>query len=499
MQVELIFRLLGLVVCSLCRLCACAATARWVEALPHTTVAEAVLDTALEVADLTTEELEYADSTSLKALAAALDAPWLEGLRLHGDTARRVYAKRPLSAESVRIMRLATRSLELEEAEILLADVEPCLARHDSRGVVALLDWLGVSSRGEPRPVFVRLLHGLLQTARLPSTASSHAGDVAVIGESPGAKGIDSPAPGAVATGEPGSGESAVPGATTTATSYIRRRMCPAHHSRASVEAVEFLLRRSPEAREHPLSRVLRHSARGRKYNVFVCNAATVLRHRRLAAEEAGKDTGALRELQEVLGNADSTAARARVGGSSSPIAQTPPSVVPPLVMSTPTSPTPGPGSSSREGATTPGVFAAPPPRPPANPPPPRRSPRRAPQAGHQQRQLAPTVHGGTSASCRPAEPQQRETHHGVASRLERAGDDEHAGAVPPALHPSSPPPRTLCQALAARAARGLPPLGASPALGARVSPQRTEDLRLRGCSTVRWAGAAALPAIRAQ
>jgi len=237
------------------------------------------------------------------------------------------------------------------------------------------------------------------------------------------------------------------------------------------------LLRRSPEAREHPLPRVLRRSARGRKYTVFVCTAATVLRHRRLAAEEAGEDAAVLRELQEVLGNADAT---------SSPASQTPPSGVPPLVMPpavVPTSPTPGPGSSGREGAVSPGSFAAPPPRPPANPPPPRRSPRRAPQARHWP--------GAASTACRPADAQQREAHRGAAARPERAGDCEHTAAA-------SSPPRTLCQALVARAARGLPPLGMSPALGA-TSPQRMEELRLRGCSTVRWAGAAALPAIRAQ
>jgi len=207
------------------------------------------------------------------------------------------------------------------------------------------------------------------------------------------------------------------------------------------------LLRRSPEARDHPLPRALRHSARGSKYSVFVCNAATCLQHRRLAAEEAGEDVALLNQLQEIFTR------------SSAASPSTPPSSVPALAVPPPGSPVNG--------------RVSPPPRPPQNPPPPRKSPRHPNRAAH----LRQSPGGGTARG-------EREPNRHCESPV--------------------PTPRALCQALAARAARGLPPLGGSPRLGGGG------ELHLQGCGAARYAGypnrhgapavaGSGLPTIRAQ
>lgn len=442
----------------------------------------------------------------LEALEEALTAPWLQGLRLQGDTARRIYARRPLTADSVRVVKLATRGLEPLEAEALLADVEPCLARHDSCGVVALLEWIG---KGEPRPLYIRLLHGLVQTAPLTlgrySPCASPSPDIASWRAS-------SPLSNAVGTVV--DCRSVTPAGSTGAT--VHHKVLPQRHSRASVEAVEFLLsacprlarstlpleqlglratsstdpgnlaatspeaspssaaaqgrllplqtlclrcdtpdphtaliarallRRSPEARDLPLPRALRRNARGHNYNLFVCNALTCLRQKRLAAEEAGEDGALLKEMHEIF------LASLPTGSPSQP---SPPAEAP-ASLGYPNSH--GHAGNGRE------LGATPPPRAPRNPPPPGRgSPRRANHVNHL-RHTVP-LHGGAHSA-----------------RGERDAG-RHCES------PTMPPPRALCQVLALRAARGLPPLGGTPRLGT--------NLDIQGCR----AGGRHLPAIRAQ
>jgi hypothetical protein len=488
-----------------------AAAALWAFMLPRDDVTAVALDTALEVKELPADALSGpgAELLDLEAMSKALKAPWLQGLRLQGDTARRVYARRPLTADSVRVVRLATQGLEPQEAEALLADVEPCMARHDSRGVVALLDWFG---SGEPRPIFARLLHSLLQTASsCPSSPrASPSPDIA------NGRATASP------TSSSRNTRSATPGLFA---GFAHNKFLPRRHSRASVEAVEFLLsacprlarttipldqlglsafangtaatengigngttgaaessssgasghgrllplqtlclrcetpdphtaliarallRRSPEARDHPLPRALRRSARGSKYSVFVCNATTCLQQRRLAAEEAGEDIELLKEMQEIF-----MAASASIVASPSP---------PPGAISPPDYP-----SSPRGGRDGVPLGATPPPRPPPNPPPPRKSPRHPNCAGHLRLTTQPQSGAYTARGER------------------EVGRND-----------MMPTPRTLCQALAARAARGLPPLGGSPRWGGGG------ELLLQGCGAARFGAvvASALPAIRAQ
>lgn len=473
------------------------AAAVWAAVLPREEVATVAEDTALEVRELPTEGLKNSGSelADLEALTEALTAPWLEGLRLQGQTAKRVYARRPLTADSVRVVRLATQGMELEEAERLLADVEPCLVRHDSRGVVALLDWLG---GGEPRPVYVRLLHSLVQTApvgverQVPDTpvAPSRSGDGGVGnqhkflpqshsrasveavefllsacpklarstlpldqlglnaaaatngGSAEAENGTSGNATGHAAAGAGGAAE------TTSAAAGLGRLLplqtlalrcdSPDPHTALIARA---LLRRSPEARDHPLPRSLRRNARGSKYTVYVCNAATCLQQRRLAAEEAGQDTSLLKDLQEIFG---CVASATYAGGPAS-------------------SPSPRPGTPTPALAMPP---ASPPPRPPPNPPPPRRSPKRVGLTGLHRH---PAQSHATAATTR-GERTELLVRHGAQM---------------------SPEPLTLCQALAARAARGLPPLGGSPRLGG--------ELHLRGCGVRGASPGSGLPAIRAQ
>lgn len=281
-------------------------TTEWAEHLPHQEVVTALRGTALQVSSPSTEEdlAPEAEAEELGALREALTMPWLEGLRVRGETVRNIYCNRLLTAESVDVARFAARGLSAEDAESLLADVEPCLMRHDSRGTVALLDWLG---RGKPKPVFARLLHGLLRTggSRHPpehtrasveavecllsacprlAQASLHLEQLGLCG-SWLAGGSESPTPS-------GSGR-----LLPLQTLCLSCETATAH----SVALARALLRRAPDGCSRPLPRVLRRNARGSGFTVFVGDSTAMILHRCLAAEEAGRDSSCLRELLKVL------------------------------------------------------------------------------------------------------------------------------------------------------------------------------------------------------
>eukprot|EP00928_Gymnodinium_smaydae_P082184 TRINITY_DN65581_c0_g1_i1.p1 TRINITY_DN65581_c0_g1~~TRINITY_DN65581_c0_g1_i1.p1 ORF type:complete len:834 (+),score=161.17 TRINITY_DN65581_c0_g1_i1:237-2504(+) len=320
--------------------------ARWASLLDHNVVAAAVADTPLKVEELADDEGEPSDAgAGLEGLRAALAAEWLDGLVLHGDTARHIYARRPLTAASIAVVQQALRSRNLAEAEAILASVEqPCLVRHDSCGVVALLDWLGrdapmpapagaqlgpsgtaqgggparcgndASAAAPPmRPLLVRLLHGLLQTdsrgegpRRHPpqhsrasveaveclltacprlarcTAALEHLGPTTWLGEC-SASGADSACDGAVGRLTP----------LQTLCVY-----CGEVPNASTAALVRSLLRRSPEAVNQPLPRTLRRTQRGRHgREVFVSTADQVLELRCLAAEEAANKSGAAANL----------------------------------------------------------------------------------------------------------------------------------------------------------------------------------------------------------
>jgi len=293
--------------------------AEWAEQLEAEEVEASVQDTALRVVPPSVEEdLEpEVEAAELEALREALSMSWVQGLQPKGETVRNVYCNRLLTAEAVEVARLAARALEPGDVELLLADAEPCLMRHDSRGTAALLDWLG---RGGPRPVFARLLHGLLRTcgARHPpehtrasveavecllsscprlAQSSLHLEQLGLSSDGSSC-GLDSP------------GGSASGRLMPLQTLCLHCETANAH----SVTLARALLRRAPEACSRPLPRVLRRNARGGGGVVFVGDATAVIRHRCLAAEESGKDSTHLRELLRVLqGQVDTNA---MVGGS---------------------------------------------------------------------------------------------------------------------------------------------------------------------------------------
>jgi len=362
------------------------AAAQWADSLPRDVVAGVVLDTPLQVPELGEEHFELSTTPDLEALHTALTVPWLKGLELNAETAIQLYSRRPLTAESVRVLRLVLDRPDKGKPDILLADAEPCLAWHDSRGVVALLDWFG---RGETSSALVRLLHGFLRVMVAPKADPCAR-------KSKSTKGLSR----LVGCSYTSSSQSIEDHSRDddywaldkqileeTRRSWHPRRH-PHQHSRASVEAVECLLctcprlargtipleqvvntidmsgigqllgvsgepsspgglgrllplqtlclnsgsfcshtaalarallRRAPESPLRPLPRALRRNVRGNSFSIFVCNAATAVEHRLLAAEELGEDTTALRELQRALGECGQAAVVLPPPGSDMP------------------------------------------------------------------------------------------------------------------------------------------------------------------------------------
>lgn len=278
---------------------ALAATGRWQEVMPRSAVEAAMLTATLEVPDLSEELEQGAIAADLQAMEEALSSKWLEGLRLSDATPKQIYSRRPLSSTSVRLIRLASRGLTPKQVEDMLADTEPFLWQHDSRGIVELLDWLGRERPGS-RPLLVRLLHRLLgndnrsnkSAGQTPKTRATVEAVECLLSACPRL----ARSPLAIKV-EKSNGDGNL------------ERLLPLQTLCLSCEEpglqtaslAQALLRRHPEASDHPLPRSFRYTARGAGFNVYVCSAATALQSRCLAAEEAGKDSVGLRTLLEVV------------------------------------------------------------------------------------------------------------------------------------------------------------------------------------------------------
>lgn len=314
----------------------------------------AVRDTALQVTPPLAGEdiMPNSEAEVLNALREAVTAPWVEGLQLRGETVRNIYAGRLLTANAVEVAKLASRGMAVEEVESLLADSDPCLLRHDSRGTVALLDWLG---RGKAKPVFARLLHGLLRTAggKHPPehTRASVEAVECLLSSCPRLAqaslhleqlGLSS----ASSTGGADSPASAASGRLLPLQTLC---LCCEAATAHTVSIARALLRRVPEACSRPLPRVLRRNVRGGGgYAVFVGDATAMLQHRCLAAEEAGRDSAVLRELLRVLQSQVDANAKAGLKTGGPPAA--PCAAIPEPPPATPRPPaTPPSGRSARQ------------------------------------------------------------------------------------------------------------------------------------------------------
>jgi len=321
----------------------------WVEVLDGDDVAASVIDTPLEIPELSSEEVEAEQAHDLEALCLALTSPWLQGLPLHSDTAKQVYSKRPLTVASVRVLRLALCGLESSSAETVLAEADwPCLAWHDSCGVVSLLEWLGYGSAAltgqistntalgraaakkadasNVRPLLARLLHGFLQTEQ-PSTQEAESSVVhrrhpryhsratveaveCLLSACPrlarSSVNLEQLGPASLAPAFAGE-MAATRGQANAMSECSSGPDLPSHAAGAgrllplqtlcvccgetpniyTAALAKALLRRSPDASSQPLPRALRRNARGRHYDLFVCTAASALQLRCLAAAEA--------------------------------------------------------------------------------------------------------------------------------------------------------------------------------------------------------------------